>query len=189
MSGIVWWTCDIGGFITPDNCSPVFSELMIRWYQYGMFLPVFRTHGRRKNNEAWNLGGESQIHITNVMHARERLRPYVMEQMQLASLRGTPPMRPLVFDYTADSNVIGIDDEFMFGPDILVCPVTDYGVRERNVYLPLGHDWIDVFSEEVFPGGTFIPNVPAPIDHIPLYVHCSRPDLIPILKDQKIKAD
>lgn len=184
MSGIVWWTCDIGGFITPDNSSPVFSELMIRWYQYGMFLPVFRTHGRRKNNEAWNLGGDSQIHISNVMFARERLRPYVMEQMRLASLHGTPPMRPLIFDYTEDPHAVGIEDEFMFGPDILVCPVTDYGARSRDVYLPAGHEWIDVFSEKNYPGGTYITDVPAPIEHIPLYIRSSRKDLIAVLKGE-----
>lgn len=182
MSGIVWWTCDIGGFVTLDNSSPVFSELMVRWYQYGMFLPVFRTHGRRKNNEAWNLGGDSLVHISNVMHARERLRPYVMEQMRLASEHGIPPMRPLIFDYTADSNVVGIEDEFMFGPDILVCPVSDYGVRERKVYLPQGDDWTDVYSGEHFPGGTCIPNAPAPVAHIPLYVRSGREELIQVLK-------
>lgn len=182
MSGIVWWTCDIGGFITPDSSGPVFSELMVRWYQYGMFLPVFRTHGRRKNNEAWNLGGDSLIHIASVMHARERLRPYVMEQMQLASLHGIPPMRPLIFDFTADENTVGIEDEFMFGPDILVCPVTDYGIRERMVYLPKGCDWIDVFSEKTFPGGTCISNAPAPLSHIPLYVRSSGRKLVSILK-------
>ncbi len=184
MSGIVWWTCDIGGFITPDAPGPVFSELMVRWYQYGMFLPVFRTHGRRKNNEAWNLGGDSYPHIANVMHARERLRPYVMEQMKLASLHGTPPMRPLVFDFTSNKNVVGIEDEFMFGPDILVCPVTDYGARQRNVYLPEGADWIDVYSEEAFPGGTYISDAPAPLSHIPLYVRSTGKSLISILKGE-----
>ncbi|MBO5070641.1 MAG: hypothetical protein J6C37_09820, partial [Roseburia sp.] len=184
MSGIVWWTCDIGGFITEDNSSPVFSELMVRWYQYGMFLPVFRTHGRRKNNEAWNLGGDSLTHISNVMHARERLRPYVMEQMRLASEHGIPPMRPLVFDYTADKNVVGIEDEFMFGPDILVCPVSDYGVREREVYLPEGNEWVDVYSDASYLGGTRIPNAPAPIEHIPVYVRRGRDELICILRGE-----
>lgn len=184
MSGIVWWTCDIGGFITPDNSSPIFSELMIRWYQYGMFLPVFRTHGRRNNNEAWNLGGESYIHIASVMHARERLRPYVMEQMQLASLRGIPPMRPLLFDFSEDENAVLTEDEFMFGPDILVCPVTDYGIRERNVYLPKRKNWIDVFTGNSFSGGTFLKDVPAPLSHIPLYVCSDRMDLMSVLKTE-----
>lgn len=181
MSGIPWWTCDIGGFICPDNESPKFSELMIRWYQYGMFNPVFRTHGRRKNNEAWNLGNGSYSHVANVMHMRERLRPYVMEQMQPASERAIPPMRPLIFDYTSDECVYGIDDEFMFGPDILVCPVTEYGARSRKVYLPKGHDWIDVHTGVTIPGGTTIAEAAAPLEYIPLYVRAGHEDLIRVL--------
>ena len=181
MSGLVWWTCDIGGFITDDSESPAFSELMIRWYQYGMFLPVFRTHGRRENNEAWNLGNGSYPHIRAVMEARERLRPYVMEQMRLASERGIPPMRPLVFDYSEDSNVIEIDDEFLFGPDILVCPVSDLGVRDRDVYLPGQCEWINAYTRARCPGGTRLKNVPAPIDYIPIFVRSTREELCEII--------
>lgn len=181
MSGLVWWTCDIGGFITDDNTSPRFSELMIRWYQYAMYLPVFRTHGRRDNNEAWNLGNDSYTHISNVMHARERLRPYIMEQMKLASERGIPPMRPLVFDYQQDPNVISIEDEFMCGPDILVCPVSDYELRCRDVYLPQGNDWIDVHTGKRYSGGTYLADTPAPIDFIPVFVRDRRIDLCKII--------
>ena len=181
MSGIVWWTCDIGGFITDDNHSPVFSELMIRWYQYGMYLPVFRTHGRRENNEAWNLGNDSYKHISNVMHARERLRPYIMEQMRLASVHGRPPIRPLFFDYPHDPNAIAVEDEFMCGPDILVCPVSDYGVRSRAVYLPEGNDWIDVHTGAHHKGGTFLADLPAPIDYIPTFVRKGCEDLCEII--------
>lgn len=181
MSGLVWWTCDIGGFITDDSESPAFSELMIRWYQYGMFLPVFRTHGRRENNEAWNLGNGSYPHIRAVMEARERLRPYVMEQMRLASERGIPPMRPLVFDYSEDPNVIEIEDEFLFGPDILVCTVSDLGVRDRDVYLPGQCEWINAYTRARRPGGTRLKNVPAPIDHIPIFVRSTREELCGII--------
>ncbi len=184
MSGLVWWSCDIGGFITDDSESPAFSELMIRWYQYGMFLPVFRTHGRRENNEAWNLGNGSYPHIRAVMEARERLRPYVMEQMRLASERGIPPVRPLVFDYSEDPNVIEIDDEFLFGPDILVCPVSDLGVRNRDVYLPGRGEWIDVHTRARHPGGMCLKNVPAPIDYIPVFVRSTREYLCGIIAGQ-----
>ena len=102
MSGIPWWSCDIGGFVTPDNNSPRFQELMVRWYQYGVFLPVFRTHGCRPNNEPWTIGGDTYPHIRAAMLLREQLRPYVMEQMKLASEKGLPPMRPLFFDFSSD---------------------------------------------------------------------------------------
>ena len=169
MSGIPWWNCDIGGFLTDDNTSPVFTELMIRWYQYGMFLPVFRTHGNRPNNEAWNLGGDSYKHIRRCMLLRERLRPYLMKQMDLASEKGTPPMRPLFFDFSEDSETYRVEDEFLFGPDILVAPVTDYGLREKEVYLPSGCDWICAWTGEEYPGGqTYMEK--APIDYIPVFI-------------------
>jgi alpha-D-xyloside xylohydrolase len=181
MSGIPWWSCDIGGFITHDNSSPRFHELMVRWYQYGVFLPIFRTHGHRPNNEAWTIGGDAYPHIRAAMMLRERLRPYVMAQMKLASEQGLPPMRPVFFDYPDDPQAAEVEDAFLFGPDLLVAPIVEYQARSREVYLPAGVDWMDAWTGEQYPGGTR-QVFDAPIDHIPVFVRAGRPELLELFK-------
>ncbi|MCY2994470.1 MAG: hypothetical protein NTY19_42380 [Planctomycetota bacterium] len=185
MSGIPWWSCDIGGFITRDNKSPQFQELMIRWYQYGVFLPIFRTHGCRPNNEAWNLGGDTYPNIRAAMLLRERLRPYVMEQMKLASERGLPPMRPLFFDFAEDPRAAAVEDEFLFGPDLLVAPVTRFGMRRRTVYLPLGAEWTDARTGGVFHGGQTI-EADAPLESIPVFIRGNKPALLSVFRNAEM---
>ena len=106
-----------------------------------MFTPLFRKYGHRPNNEAWTIRGDSYRFIRVAMLLRERLRPYVMAQMQLASDRGIPPMRPLFFDYEHDPQTRAIEDQFLFGPDLLVAPVITYRQRSRGVYFPDGEHW------------------------------------------------
>jgi alpha-D-xyloside xylohydrolase len=176
MSGIPWWSCDTG-FVTPDNSSPRFQELMVRWYQYEVFLPVFRTHACRPNNEPWNIGGKSTYqHIRASLLLRERLRPYVMEQMKLASERGLPPMRPLCFDFMDDPKAAAVEDEYLFGPDFLVAPITKYEMRSREVYLPAGVEWTDAWTGKKIHGGQAI-TADAPIEHIPVYIRGDKPAL------------
>jgi alpha-D-xyloside xylohydrolase len=182
MSGIPWWSCDIGGFITQDNTSPRFHELMVRWYQYGVFLPVFRTHGCRPNNEAWTIGGDSYPHIRASMLLRERLRPYVMEQMKLASEKGLPPMRPVFFDFPEDARAAEVEDAFLFGPDLLVAPITRYGARSREVYLPAGTGWINVWTGEQTAGGRRLV-VDAGIESIPVFARAGNPALLHLFKN------
>ena len=177
MAGIPWGAAEIGGFITPDNSSDRFHELMIRWYQYGVFTPIFRTHGNRPNNEAWTIGGDTYRHIRAAMMLRERLRPYIMEQMKLASERGIPPMRPLFFDFDDDKKVAEVEDQFLFGPDLLVAPITDYRARDRTVYLPAQTAWIDAWTGEKISGGQNIA-ADAPIEHIPVYVRRQNEELL-----------
>jgi alpha-D-xyloside xylohydrolase len=177
MSGIPWWSCDIGGFVTADNKSPQFQELMVRWYQYGVFLPVFRTHGYRPNNEPWNIGGDSYRHIRAAMELRERLRPYVMQQMQLASERGLPPMRPVFFDFPDDARAAEVEDQFLFGAELLVAPITKYEQRTRAVYLPAGTDWTDAWTGKRLTGGQVI-QAEAPLEHIPVFIRGNQPALL-----------
>jgi len=177
MSGIPWWSCDIGGFVTHDNSSPRFHELMVRWYQYAVFTPVFRTHGYRPNNEAWTIGGDSYPHIRAAMLLRERLRPYVMAQMKLASEKGLPPMRPVFFDFTNDPKSVEVEDQFLFGPDLLIAPITSYEARSREVYLPIGAEWTDAWTGKTLRGGQTI-EADAPIEHIPVYVRGNNADLV-----------
>ena len=181
MAGIPWGAAEIGGFITPDNSSDRFHELMIRWYQYGVFTPIFRTHGNRPNNEAWTIGGDAYRHIRAAMMLRERLRPYIMEQMKLASERGIPPMRPLFFDFEDDDKVAEVEDEFLYGPDLLVAPITEYRARVRTVYLPAGTEWIDAWTGETTAGGRTI-TADAPIEQIPVYVRGQNEELLSLFQ-------
>lgn len=179
LSGIPWWTTDIGGFFNGDITSPYFRELIVRWFQYGTFCPLFRLHGYRLPlseltgtggpNEVWSFGEEAYEIIRELLFLRERLRPYIMEQMKLAHERGIPPMRPLFFDYPEDGASWIAEDQFMFGPDLLVAPVLSEGARSREVYLPAGATWTDAWTDEVFEGGQRI-TADAPLNRIPLYL-------------------
>lgn len=183
MSGIMWWNCDIGGFITLDNSSPNFHELMIRWFQYGVFMPVFRTHGCRDNNEPWTIGGDSYEYIRQSILLRERLRPYLMEQMALASDKGIPPMRPLFFDFADDLESYNVEDAFLFGPDIYVAPVMEYKARSRQVYLPKGCVWMNAWTGKEYVGGTTLV-ADAPLSHIPVFIRKQSAHLCSLFKEE-----
>lgn len=182
LSGIPWWTTDIGGFYGGDIHSPAFRELVVRWFQYSAFCPLFRLHGYRnperdtgamidsgEENEAWSFGPEAYAIIKELLFLRERLRPYVEEQMRLASEKGLPPMRPLFFDFPSDPACAGVDDQFLLGPDLLVAPVLHEGARSREVYLPAGASWTDAWSGATYAGGKTI-SADAPLERIPLYL-------------------
>ena len=184
LSGIPWWTTDIGGFFGGEVDSPYFQELIVRWFQYGAFCPLFRLHGWRNSslthpeacdptrggpNEVWSFGDRAYGIIREILFLRERLRPYIMKQMKLASVKGKPPMRPLFFDFPDDTVGQTVDDQFMFGPDLLVAPVLEAGVTSRNVYLPAGAKWTDAWTGKSFKGGQTI-KAAAPLDKIPLFL-------------------
>jgi alpha-D-xyloside xylohydrolase len=179
LSGIPWWTTDIGGFFGGDVSTPYFRELIVRWFQYGTFCPLFRLHGFRMPNvefldsggpnEVWSFGEQAYGIIRELLFLRERLRPYIMTQMRLAHEKGIPPMRPLFFDFPEDEESWAVEDQFMFGPDLLVAPVLHEGARSREVYLPAGTTWTDAWMDEVLEGGQSI-TADAPLDRIPLYL-------------------
>jgi alpha-D-xyloside xylohydrolase len=185
MSGIPWWTTDIGGFYGGDINTTYFKELIVRWFQYGVFCPLFRLHGFREPrtpagnmltsestgaaNEVWSFGDKDYEIIKEILFLRQRLLPYINRQMQLAHEKGIPPMRPLFFDFPADIAAAAIDDEFLFGPDILVAPILEYEVRKRKVYLPSGTTWIDAWTDKKIDGGQWI-EAEAPLERIPVYL-------------------
>jgi alpha-D-xyloside xylohydrolase len=181
LSGIPWWTTDIGGFHGGDPDAPEFRELIVRWFQFGAFCPLFRLHGNRDPrmplhpamtggpNEVWSFGEEAYGAIRQVLHMRERLRPYVMEQMRMAHHCGRPPMRPLFFDFPGDERAWSVDDAFLFGPDVLVAPVLESGARQREVYLPAGSTWNNAWTDEEHAGGAAV-GAEAPLDRIPLFL-------------------
>ncbi|MEA9986789.1 MULTISPECIES: TIM-barrel domain-containing protein [Subtercola] len=184
ISGIPWWTTDIGGFHGGNASDPAYQELVTRWFQYGVFCPLFRLHGDREPrtptgyamtggpNEVWSFGDETFALLREVLELRERLRPYIHDQMRLAAATGLPPMRPLFVDYPDDPGAWMIDDQFLFGPDILVCPVTAPGITERSVYLPGtpgSGRWIDAYTGASLAPGQSI-TAEAPLSHIPIYL-------------------
>jgi alpha-D-xyloside xylohydrolase len=187
MSGIPWWTTDIGGFVGGDITTPYFRELIVRWFQFGLFCPLFRLHGIRTPeegtgseatgapNEVWSFGDEAYAIIKEMLFMREVMRPYIMAQMRLAHEKGTPVMRPIFFDFSQDTACYSVEDQFMFGPDILVAPVLFQGATERKVYLPSSTDWDDAWTGKQLAGGQWITTM-TPLDKIPLYFrHGAKP--------------
>jgi alpha-D-xyloside xylohydrolase len=180
MSGLPWWTTDIGGFHGGDPESDDYRELMVRWFQYGVFCPLFRLHGHREPrgtfgaghsggpNEIWSYGEPAYEIISAQLRLRERLRGYVLEQMTEASRSGLPPMRPLFLDHPEDPRAWLVDDQFLFGPDLLVAPVTELGARSRAVYLPPGTSWTDTATGAEHAGGQVV-TVDAPLERIPVF--------------------
>lgn len=186
MSGIPWWTTDIGGFWGGDTESDEFRELIVRWFQFGVFCPVTRLHGNRikpKNhvdrhpginetsggdNEIWSFGEKNYEILKDLVMLRERLRPYVMKHMEYAKKTGISIMRPLFVDYPNDDICYTIEDEYMFGDDILFAPIAEKGLTEREVYLPQGR-WINVNDRTVAEGGKWV-KAHAEIDEFIAYV-------------------
>ena len=181
LSGIPWWTTDIGGFHGGDPDDPAYREVLVRWFQYGAFCPLFRLHGFRGPeqklepamtglpNEVWSYGEEAYPILAGYLHLRERLRPYLMEQMRAAADTGLPPMRPLLLEFPDDAEAWTADDSFLLGPDLLVAPVTEAGARAREVHLPLGADWTDAWTGDRYRGGRRVVAA-APLDRIPLFL-------------------
>jgi alpha-D-xyloside xylohydrolase len=175
-SGIPYWTTDVGGYDGGDPSSEAYRELYIRWWQYGMFCPIFRSHGHRISgnkdglpNELWAYGDKVQKICKDYDDLRYRMLPYIYSLTAKVTNEQYTPMRLLAFDFPNDSNVLDIKDEFMYGPAFLIAPVTDADAINRNVYLPAGTKWIDFWTGNKFEGGKTI-NADAPIERIPLYI-------------------
>lgn len=174
LSGMPYWTTDIAGYITDDDGrdtrDPAYQELYTRWFEFGVFCPIFRTHGHRlnKENEIFSYGPVTPI-LESYDRLRYRLLPYIYSlAWNVTSADGTI-MRPLVMDWRTDPKVWNIGDQFLFGPSILVSPVTEQGATSRSIYLPPAPAWYDFWTGKKIKGDQRI-EVSAPLDHIPLYV-------------------
>ena len=171
ISGMPYWTTDIGGFISGGNLNdPKFRELFVRWFQFGTFSPIFRVHGTRSpdENELWSYGPDAQKILVDYDNLRYRLLPYIYsEAWQVTSNHGTL-MRPLVMDWRNDVEAQNTGDEYLFGPAVLVSPVTTQGATTRTVYLPKA-TWYDFWTGAKVDGGKRI-EADAPLAKIPLYV-------------------
>ena len=171
LAGYPYWTTDIGGYHQPyDGAAnePAYQELYARWFEYGAFCPVFRTHGHRDHNEMWTFDRVYPA-LLAFDRLRYRLLPYVYSLAWKVASEDYTIQRPLVMDFREDRGTWEIGDEFLFGPAILVSPVTKEHATERSVYLPYGTAWYDFWTGERLPGGAEVVAA-APIERIPLHV-------------------
>jgi alpha-D-xyloside xylohydrolase len=172
LSGIPYWTTDTGGyFLGPLGGvgSAGYTELFERWLEFSTFCPIFRTHGTGSDRNLYAFGAAATPVLVGTDTLRYRLLPYIYSQAWQVTSAASTLMRALVFDFAADPQALDVPDEFMFGPAILVSPVSDAGATSRSVYLPAATTWIDFWSGASTAGGQTV-TAPAPIDHIPLFV-------------------
>jgi len=211
-SGMPYWSTDIGGWqYLPYSHTPLhpplidpsdaraevnhyddYPELYVRWFQYGAFQPNFRTHGSRPENEVWSYGKQAQPILEKYLRLRYQLMPYIYSLGHFSNQTGAPFMRGLFMDFGNDPKVADLGDEYMFGPAMLVAPVTEQGATTRDVYLPAGTDWYNFWTNERYKGGQTV-KVQAPIDTLPLFVRAG--SMIPLgsvvestNEDQKIAS-
>lgn len=188
MSGIPYWTMDIGGFCVERRYEKAqrewnrtkkenadykeWRELNARWYQFGAFCPLYRSHGQFPYREIWNIAPEghpayqSMVYYTRL---RYRMIPYIYSLAGMTHFNDYTIMRALVMDFGKDKNVLDISDQFMFGPALMACPVYTYKARQRKVYFPDGNGWYDFYTGKYITGGQTL-TVDAPYEQIPLYV-------------------
>lgn len=187
ISGIPWWTTDIGGFGGGDPKSEAFRKLLVRWFQYGTFCPVMRLHGDRmhaepvyrkngeqvlssgSDNEVWSYGEEIYKVLVKYMELRELLRPYTRKLMKEAHEDGTPVIRAMFYEFPKDEVCWEIKDQYFYGSDILVAPIVYEDTYERKVYLPKSATWTNMHTGERIEGGQTI-IVDAPLDVIPVFL-------------------
>lgn len=183
LSGMPWWTTDIGGFNTDDpggHRSEAYRELYTRWFQFGAFCPVFRSHGSDTEREPWlfgapepSSGGGAEGHpawrsLVRFAELRYRLLPYLYTLASRVTREHDTMMRALVLDFPDDPKARDVQDQYLFGPAFLVSPVTAPGVTTRAVYLP-GGAWYDFWTGLSIEGARMI-DAPAPYESMPLHV-------------------
>ena len=188
-SGMPYWSTDIGGWqylpathkpehpplLDPsdarDNVGGYddYPELYTRWFEYGAFQPNFRSHGSRRQNEVWSYGKQAEPILEKYLRLRYELMPYIYSLGHQVQRTGAPFMRGLFMDFAQDPQTADLGDEYMFGPALLVAPVTEQGAVTREVYLPAGTDWYNFWTNERLHGGQRV-TVQAPIDTIPIFV-------------------
>jgi alpha-D-xyloside xylohydrolase len=187
LSNIPYWNSDIGGFFLWNYKNKLedaeYRELYARWIQFGAFCPMMRSHGTDAPREIYQFGKEGdKIYdaIEKYINLRYRLLPYIYSASWDVTANQSSMMRALVMDFDKDKQALDINDEYLFGKSILVCPVTDamyskdmkedFGtVKARELYLPNGAEWFDFWTGEKLKGGQTIKKE-TPIDILPLYV-------------------
>lgn len=188
VSGIPYWTMDIGGFCVENRYMEAqalydrtgrenedlkeWRELNVRWFQFGAFCPLYRAHGQWPLREPWEIAPESHPAYQSILYytqLRYRLMPYIYSLAGMTHFSDYTIMRPLVMDFTADARVNNVGDQFLFGPALMVAPVYRYGDRTRSMYFPQGSTWYDFYTGQAVEGGQQL-TVAAPYERVPLYV-------------------
>jgi alpha-D-xyloside xylohydrolase len=179
MSGLPYWTMDIGGFAVEHRYEDAkgkdldeWREQMTRWYQFGAFCPIFRVHGQYPYREIFNTAPEDHPAYRSMLYydqLRYRLLPYIYSLAAMVTREDYTMMRGLVMDFPGDTVVNNIGDQYLFGPSLLINPVYTYGAIGRSVYLPAGQGWYDLYSGHYEEGGRRI-NAAAPYERIPVFV-------------------
>ena len=171
-AGVPWWTYDAGGFFRPGDqyTNQDYIERMLRWIETSVYLPLMRVHGYMSNTEPWNYGPEAQAIIAECLKERHALMPYIEACAERVAKDGFTMMRPLVFDFPDDPEALKQKYEYMFGPTMLISPVTEPGVTEWKTYLPKNKEgWMDYRTNRHYDGGQ---TVTTPVDkaHIPVFI-------------------
>ena len=196
ISGIPYWTMDIGGFCVENRyveAQQLFDsgagensdlkewrELNARWFQFGAFCPLFRAHGQFPYREPWEIAPEGHPAYESILYyirLRYALLPYVYSLAGRTWLEDYTIMRPLVMDFASDASVLDVSDQFLFGPSLMACPVYEYGARSRKVVFPQCEGWYDFYSNSFITGGCTLEQ-PAPYERMPLYVRAG--SVIPV---------
>jgi alpha-D-xyloside xylohydrolase len=179
MSGLPYWTMDIGGFVVPEKFEKPDAEnleewraLMTRWSQFGAFVPLFRSHGQFPYREVFNTAPETHPAYQSFLYydkLRYRLMPYIYSLAGAAYHNDYTMMRGLAMDFAADTAVLNIGDQYMFGPSLLINPVYEYKQTKRELYLPAGAGWYDLYSGKWYAGKQTI-MAESPYERMPLFV-------------------
>ena len=181
LSGIPYWTFDIGGFCVENRYTRAaegsedlreWRELNTRWFQFGAFCPLFRSHGQYPYREIFNISPAGTPAYKSMVYynkLRYRLMPYIYSLAGMTWFNDYTIMRAMVMDFGSEAAVRSIGDQYMFGPSILVAPVYEYKARDRKVYFPSACGWYDFYSGQFIPGGRYL-DVSAPYERLPLFV-------------------
>ena len=186
ISGVSWWTSDIGGFHSGNVESKKFKKLLIRWFQFATFSPILRMHGDRQPhtqrignsgggvrtsggpNEIWSFGSKVEKILTRYTKIRENLKEYTLDLFDESHNNGYPLIRAMFLEFPEDANSWVETTDYMFGSDLLIVPITEEYVNKVEVYLPLGEEWINVWNGEKYKGGKKY-EIEVTIDDLPVF--------------------
>ncbi len=159
MTGMPYWTTDIGGFFRPGRSQYTdekYHDLLMRWFQWGAFNPIFRIHGYQSETEPWKYGERVEEQMRTILNQRYQLLPYIYSTAWQVSHYNYTMMRPLVMDYSTDDKAIRQPFEYMFGQSMLIAPVTEPGIKQQDVYLPKAKAWYSWYTGQKYTGGQLI---------------------------------
>ncbi|RZM11223.1 MAG: glycosyl hydrolase family 31, partial [Pedobacter sp.] len=188
LTGMPYWTTDIGGFFRPGSgqyTDTAYHDILTRWFQWGAFCTIFRTHGYQTETEPWKYGEIVENNMRSMLNLRYRLMPYIYSEAWQVSKNNSTMMRPLVMDFSNDATAVEQGYQYMFGKSLLIAPVTA-PATSWDVYLPKSAAWYDFWTGKKHSGGQMI-RTAAPQDKIPVFVKAG--SIIPMGKVMQYTAE